>query len=148
MKKAMAAILAMLCAAGAYAGPDSDLLAKAGLLGAWARDCSQPPSNSNPYQVIAPSTAGYPTRDLKMDSKIDRTSELRNVVLLGNNQVKFRMMASLNFSDRDITVIVVGNRHRSMDAADASGKKYITNGRFVRDGVEGAETSWFQKCGG
>ena len=143
MKKLFAAILIMMNATAAEAGPDSDLLAKAGLLGAWAGNCSQPPSSDNPYQVFAPSSSGYPTRVLKMDSKIDRTSEISNVRLLANNRVKFRMKASGDFDDRDIIAVVTGKRHRSLDAADANGKKYVTNGKFPK----GGETPWFEKCG-
>ena len=144
MKRLMAAIFIMMSVTGAKAGPDSDLLAKAGLLGAWAADCSQPPSSKNPYQVFAPSTAGYPTRVLNMDSSIDRTSEIRNVRLLQNNQIRFLLKGSGQFDDRNIIVVVIGNRHRSLDAADVNGKKYVTNGKMV--GASSGDTPWFQKC--
>jgi hypothetical protein len=145
MKILMAAILLLMGLNTATAGPDSDLLQKAGLLGAWAADCSKPPSQSNPYQIYAPSTTGYPKRILSMASSIDGTSEIRNVRLLGNNKISMRFKASKNFDDRDIIAVVVGNRHRSLEAADVKGKKYVTDGKYT---TTPGETPWFQKCGG
>jgi len=81
-----------------------------------------------------------------MDSQIDGTSEIRNVRRLENNRVKFRMKARKDFDDRDVIIVVLGDRHRSLDAADVNGKKYVTNGKFV--GSSPAETPWFMRCGG
>ena len=145
MKRLAVAVLIAVSATGAQAGPDSDLLAKAGLLGAWAVNCNQPPSQENPYQIFAPSKTGYPTRNLKMVSSIDRTSEIRSIRLVASGQVKFLMKGSGDFDDRHLTVTVVGNRLRAMEAVDLQGKKYVTNGKI--NGTPN-ETPSFQKCGG
>jgi hypothetical protein len=145
MKILMVSLSVLIAASVAEAASDSDALARAGLLGAWAVDCSKPPDQKNPYQLFAPSKSGYPTRTLRMgDPKLDRTSELHNVTVLGDHRVKFRMMGKTG-DNRDIVVVVDDNRHRSLEAVDLQGKKYVADGKLT--GASSGETPWFQKCG-
>jgi hypothetical protein len=143
MKTLLAGILVTMTASGAMAGPDSDLLAKIGHLGTWAVDCTRAASNENPYVIFVPSKAGYPTRILKMESSIDRTSEIRNVRRLDDNKIKYWMMGSNELDNREITITIVGNRFRSIEAVDAKGTKYVIDGKTSK-----SETPWFQKCPG
>ena len=143
MKKLLAGILVVFTASSALAGPDSDLLAKIGHLGTWAVDCTRAASKENPYVIFVPSNAGYPTRILKMDSSIDRTSEIRDVRLLEDNKVKYWMMGSSELDNREITIVFLGSRLRAVEAVDAKGTKYVTDGKTSQ-----SETPWFQKCQG
>jgi len=143
MKKLLAGILVATTASSAAAGPDSDLLAKIGHLGTWAADCARVPSKENPYVTFVPSKAGYPTRILKMASSIDRTSEIRNVRRIDNNKIKYWMMGSNELDNREITIVIIGNRFRSVEAVDAKGTKYVIDGKSST-----GETPWFNKCPG
>jgi hypothetical protein len=143
MKKLLAGILVVFAASSALAGPDSDLLAKIGHLGTWAVDCTRAASNENPYVTFVPSKAGYTTRILKMESSIDRTSEIRNVRRIDDNKIKYWMMGSSELDNRELTIVIIGNRFRSVDAVDAKGTKYVTDGK-----TSTGETPWFQKCPG
>ncbi len=126
---------------GAAAGPDSDALAKLGHLGTWAANCALPASVDNPYVTFVASRAGYPKRFLKMESAIDRTSEIRNVRRIDDNKIKYWMMGANELDNREITIVIIGTQMRSIAAVDAKGTKYVVDGKHST-----GETPWFNKC--
>ena len=142
MRTVLVGALVAVTASGAAAGPDSDRLAKIGHLGTWAADCARTASPENPYVTFVRSETGYPKRILKMQSDIDRTSEIRGVRSIDKNKVKYWMMGSNELDNREITIIIIGDRFRSIEAVDAKGTKYVADGK----NSEGKETPWFQKC--
>lgn len=127
------------------ANSDGDRLREAGLLGSWAVDCNAPPSKTNPYQVLAPSPDGSPTRTLQVnDPRIDETVTIREVRSIARGRI------GLTWTDRDgdtfrMVLLKDGNRHKGFNSVRASdGKVFVKGGRFVNSG---RDTPWFTKCG-
>jgi hypothetical protein len=139
------AILALaLVATPAAAGPDSDMLRKLGMLGAWAVNCANPPSNANPHLEYIASESGYPTRKTIMDAK-PSFAEMRNVRLIASDRIAFLDVRKPDGDRTNIVLAVMGQRWRSQDASDMDGKAYIKNGKFVSSGQD---TLVFDKCSG
>ena len=82
MLKRLSAIVALaLVATPAAAGPDSDMLRKLGMLGAWAVNCANAASDSNPHLEYIASASGYPTRKTVTSGK-PTFAEMRYVRLV------------------------------------------------------------------
>jgi hypothetical protein len=137
-----AAFLMVFCAGVAQASPDSDALAKFGLIGSWAIDCKAPSGPSNPFQVFTPSTAGEPTRQLITGNAAhDSMVPVRDVVRLDGDHLQ------LSFAQAGIVVTVVllkeKGRIRPMTSRINGGSVLVEGGIALRNGQE---TTWLQKC--
>jgi hypothetical protein len=145
-KLAIWTLLALLAAPlSALAGPDSDRLNQAGILGSWAVNCNAPPSKTNPYQLFAPSSSGSPTRTLQMDNPdLDGTLTIKDVRIIASDRV------GLSWTGRSgnvlrMVVLKAGNRLKGFESVRVSdGKVLVKDGRFTGSG---GETPWFTKCG-
>ena len=145
MLKRSAAIVALaLLATPAAAGPDSDMLRKLGMLGAWAVNCTNAASDSNPHLEYMASASGYPTRKTVMSGKTS-FAEMRNVRLVDSDRIAFLDVRKPDGDRTNIVLAVMGHRWRSQDASDLDGKAYIKNGKFVSSGQD---TLVFEKCSG
>ena len=82
MLKRLSAIVALaLVATPASARPDSDMLRKLGMLGAWAVNCANAAGDSNPHLEYIASASGYPTRKTVTSGK-PTFAEMRYVRLV------------------------------------------------------------------
>jgi hypothetical protein len=139
IRSLLIATLLGLCAAPSFAS-DESALAKAGILGAWAMDCSKPSSGSNYYLVYAINKDGAATETQRTTS--DSVRQIRNVQTISDTWLLYsyldadgEMLSILTFRD--------GGRKKSWWSVGKDGKAYIMGGNFA-DG--GKSVPWFEKC--
>jgi len=115
-------------------------LAKAGVLGTWAIDCSKPPSTSNYHMVYAVDAKGIATETQLTGSQSVR--QLRNVQFISKQWMLYsyldadgEMLSILTFFD--------AGRKKSWWSVGNEGKAYIMDGKFLPDGNS---VPWFKKC--
>ena len=140
----LAAAAVALGASAAWAGADSDALAKFGLIGSWAINCRAPPSLANPFQTFIPSNAGNPIRqDVVGDPDRDRIVPIHDVTLVAEDRLR------LSFLQNGITVTVVlakdKGRVRPMESTTGDGQTLVSGGIVQRSGQQ---TVWLEKCPG
>lgn len=126
----------------AGASEDSDALARFGLLGSWAVDCSAPASVSNPFQSFTPSNYGEPIRELIVGNPAyDRTTPIHDVIQITGDRLR------LSFEQNGIRVTIVlvkeANRVRPLESTTADGMTLVSGGIVQRSG---RPTTWLEKC--
>jgi hypothetical protein len=145
MRRVLTALLLLACGATtAWAGPDSDALAKFGLIGSWAPDCRAPPSLTNPFQTFVASNYGEPTRQLIVGSSlIDRIMPVHDVILITDDRLR------LSFEQNGVPVTIVllkeQNRVRPLESTTGDGRTVVSGGIVRRNGQQ---TGWLEKCSG
>jgi hypothetical protein len=134
----------LLAASTGFAGasPDSDALVKYGLIGSWAVDCKKPPADDNPFQVITPSNAGEPTRQL-MTGNGNHTSPtpLHDVARVDADHLRFSFTQGMAVVT--VTLVKEKGRIRPTESQTGDGQVVVKDGIVVRSGQQ---TIWLQKC--
>ncbi len=137
----LAALAVFISFGEALASPDSDALAKFGMEGTLAVDCTQPPSPRNPYLTYTVSSRGGVSRTLKMDPSLDGSFSMRNLRLLPRDRLQYQETGRR----AEFTVIVarIGSRFRSWESVRGDGQVLIRDGLFTGSGQP---TLAFEKC--
>jgi len=122
------------------AASEKAALSKAGVLGTWAMDCSQPPSTSNYYMDYAVDSDGTATETQRTGSSSVR--RIRNTEVIGSQSLLYsyfdedgEQLSILTFRD--------GDRKKSWWSVGKEGTAYIIDGKFVPGGNS---VPWFNKC--
>lgn len=139
MRTMLVAILIGLSATPSLAS-DETTLAKAGVLGTWAIDCSAPASSSNFHLVYAVDKNGAASETQVTGSKSVR--QLSNVQFISDQWLLY------SYHDADgemlsILTYVDGTRKKSWWSVGKGGAAYIRDGKFQPGGNS---VPWFQKC--
>lgn len=139
MRTMLVAILIGLGAMPALAS-DESTLAKAGVLGTWAIDCSAPASSSNFHLVYAVDKTGAATETQLTGSKSVR--QLSNVQFISDQWLLY------SYHDADgemlsILTFIDGAKKKSWWSVGNGGAAYIRDGKFQPGGNS---VPWFQKC--
>jgi len=140
----LALVLLVFGSGRAWAGEDSDALAKFGLIGSWAVDCHAPPSFTNPFQTFVPSNYGEPTRQLLVGNpEFDGITTIYGVFRITDDRLR------LSFEQNGIAVTVLlvkdKDRIRPLESTTGDGHTVVSGGIVQRNGQE---TTWLQKCQG
>jgi len=134
----LAALIGLSAATGMAS--DKSALDKAGVLGKWAMDCSQPPSASNYHLIYAVGSDGTATETQRTSSESVR--KLRNVQFISAGWLLYsyvdadgELLSILTYSE--------GKRKKSWWSVGKDGKAFIMDGKFQPDGNA---VPWFEKC--
>ena len=132
----------------AATGSLRQIMEKYGALGAWAVNCQQPPSASNPYSVYR----AVDDRFVQFDSMSHPTQSSMTYILDsaaedGPNQLSVVSTAQY----RDVLRLQIeGERLRVLELV-RNGIKFISDGRynvtgFAKSAEQGKDTQYFEKC--
>src|SRR5579863_9607390 len=95
---AVVAIVASL--SPAVAASVAEMMAEAGLLGAWAFDCAAKPAPSNPHLEFAPGKAGGDTRHMTFGTgNTEITAAVQLADRLGNDTIHLREAYTAGMGD-------------------------------------------------
>jgi hypothetical protein len=131
----------LLLHSSATAGPDGDALIEFGLLGAWAIDCTKPPSRANMHVTFAIRN-GLPTRTVRINGVFE-TMEMRELRVLAPDRLTYYLHGPTKESSFNMMVAKIGEEIRSHETVRADGLAIIKNGKFV---ASGEPTRMFQRC--
>lgn len=122
---------------------DGQAVETAGLLGVWALNCRELPSNDNGVLEYSTSPASAPLETYYYDVEFRTPSELRDVRTLPNHQL--RWTASDPDSKKTLTIVTTlePNRIRTWSSLDMAGNSYASDGKIVSSGMP---TPWFYRC--
>jgi hypothetical protein len=126
---AWAAVLVVLPTL-AVAQSGNDAIKKFGLPGAWAVDCKQPPSSSNPYMLFGISKDGKATRVYQSDGgKNDGVFPVSNARLRPDG----RLEAVMQDATGNPASVVLSTEGRKLYTVTSTkgGRVLIENGRFT-----------------
>jgi hypothetical protein len=128
---------------GTAAASDVEALRRFGLLGRVAVDCTQPYSQSNPYQIYAVSPRGAVTRTLRTGNpQYDATLSVRNVRMLTPDLLQFQESGRTH--ELIVTIVKLDGAFRNWNSTLANGSALIADGRFTDSG---RPTVAFRSCG-
>ena len=115
----------------------------AGLMGAWAEDCSKPPAPDNAWETFTVDMDGY-----VIDTDYEGTDGTPMYVTRASRKgplVSFRVEVELGLPQLDMVYRLEGGRMRTWSSRDPEEGGYlIRNGRWV--GPDTRETRWLTKC--
>lgn len=135
------ACLALLAVASASADSDADALIKFGLLGVWAVDCTEPPSNSSP-QVRFAIVNGMATRTV-LAGGLSQTMRMRNLRITAPDRLSYFLEGPTAEASHTMMVARVGEDIRSQEAVRFDGTAVIRDGRYV---ASGAPSPLYRRC--
>jgi len=151
MRKALAALAllaACLAPTATLHAQAGNMLAEFGMLGRWARDCSQPPGSGNAHTIFERTESGSGARYRVVFAQNQSTTRsIDNVRIVSENTIAMRFTtltgasAGLGF---DITMLKEPNRYRVIASVGSDGKTYVKDGKVVDTG---ADNPWQQFCG-
>lgn len=144
---AMAAGLTIGMAERASAQAASEILAKAGLLGRWSRDCETAAMGGNPYTIFERVQGGTGAQ-FRIDAGTTGTIRriVENVRLLSPNTVSMRIKTSPNSDEpmnAELIIQLEPNRIRALSSVGSDGKFHIRDGKMVSTGNE---SPWTNRC--
>ncbi len=141
-------VLALMLATPVAASAETvrQVLQQFGMLGTWADDCSQPPSNNNFHTVYVPLPNGNVQRTYyNAPGKIYNQYVLQLVNRISSDQLYYQQAGS----EGRINVILKkdGNKYHVLSSQNENGKIYVQEGKFTSNTSNpGKESPWQTKC--
>ena|SRR5579871_524540 len=145
IRTVLAGALASLALAGAAAAatPVQQASLDFGLIGAWADDCSRPPSRDNEYDYYTLGSDGT-VKELYAWGPGSGTNNYSwsAAQQIGPDRLVMDGIFFGNGLGQHATLLRRGNQMRVLESRDSSGRILVVNGQFPSGGVSG----WQTKC--
>lgn len=136
------AAFALFAPSLAAADADSDVLAKAKLVGHWAQDCAKAPANDNAHIIYVAPADGPPTEQLLMGGYMDLKTTLSGVKQLAPDKIEYQ-----NPSRGEVFTIVKkidGDRIKTWSSSvKATSEVYVKDGNYTQ---RAGSPPWMTRC--